>query len=57
MTAFMRATNQAYEREETRASVRQRVVALAMFVLTFVAFALCFGLLILGPHPRAGSAT
>jgi membrane protein len=50
MTAFMRATNQAYEREETRGFVRQRVVALAMFVLTFVAFALCFGLLILGPH-------
>ena len=50
MTAFMRATNQAYEREETRGFVRQRVVALVMFVLAFVAFALCFGLLILGPH-------
>jgi len=50
MTAFMRATNHAYEREETRGFVRQRLVALVMFVLTFLAFALCFGLLILGPH-------
>jgi membrane protein len=50
MTAFMRATNRAYEREETRGFVRQRLVALMMFVLTFLAFALCFGLLILGPH-------
>jgi membrane protein len=50
MTAFMRATNQAYERKETRGFVRQRLVALLMFVLIFLAFALCFGLLILGPH-------
>jgi membrane protein len=50
MTAFMRALNRAYEREETRGFVKQRLLAIAMAGCMLVAFALVFGLLILGPH-------
>jgi membrane protein len=49
MTALMRALNRAYEREETRGFVRQRLSALAMVAVMLVAFALVFGLLVLGP--------
>lgn len=50
MNAVMRALNTAWEREEKRGFVRQRLVALAMFGLALLAFALVFGLLVLGPH-------
>ena len=50
MTALMRALNRAYGREETRSFIRQRLTALAMLALSFVAFSLVFGLLVLGPH-------
>jgi membrane protein len=48
-TAFMRALNRAYDREETRSFLRQRLVALAMVSVMLVAFALVFGLLVMGP--------
>jgi len=48
-TAFMRALNRAYDREETRSFLRQRLVALAMVAVMLVAFALVFGLLVIGP--------
>jgi membrane protein len=48
-TAFMRALNRAYDREETRGFVRQRLVAILMVTVMLVAFALVFGLLVLGP--------
>jgi membrane protein len=48
-TAFMRALNRAYDREETRGFIRQRVVAVLMVTVMLVAFALVFGLLVLGP--------
>ncbi|MEO8291115.1 MAG: YihY/virulence factor BrkB family protein [Gaiellaceae bacterium] len=49
MTAFMRALNRAYDRDESRGFVRQRIVALQMVVAMGVAFLLIFGLLVLGP--------
>jgi membrane protein len=49
MTSFMRAVNKAYDREEERGFVRQRVVAVQMVVALSVAFLLIFGLLVLGP--------
>jgi membrane protein len=49
MTAFMRAMNRAYGREETRSFVRQRLVALEMTAIMAVAFLLVVVLLILGP--------
>jgi membrane protein len=49
MTAFMRAMNRAYDREESRGFVRQRLVAVQMVVAMAVAFLLIFGLLVLGP--------
>jgi len=48
-TAFMRALNRAYDREETRGFVRQRLVAILMVTVMLFAFALVFGLLVLGP--------
>jgi membrane protein len=42
--------NAAYDREETRGFDKRRLTALAMVVLMLVAFGLCFGLLVLGPH-------
>jgi membrane protein len=50
MDTLMWALNTAYEREETRGFVKRRLTALAMVVLMLVAFALVFGLLVLGPH-------
>jgi membrane protein len=49
MTALMRALNRAYDRQETRGFVRQRISAVAMVVVLLVAFALVFGLLVMGP--------
>jgi membrane protein len=49
MTAFIRATNRAYDVEETRGFVKQRLVALEMVVAIAIAFVAVFGLLVLGP--------
>jgi membrane protein len=49
MTSFMRALNRAYDREESRNFVRQRVVAVQMLAAMGAAFLLVFGLLVLGP--------
>ena len=49
MTAFMRAMNRAYGRDETRSFVRQRLIALMMVATITFAFVLVMGLLILGP--------
>jgi membrane protein len=49
MTAFMRALNGAYDREETRNFIKQRLVAVQMVVTLGMAFLLIFGLLVLGP--------
>jgi membrane protein len=50
ITALMRALNRAYDRDETRGFVHQRLTALGMLALAFVAFMLVFGLLVLGPQ-------
>ncbi len=50
MQTLMWALNSAYDREETRGFVKQRLTALLMVVLMLVAFVLAFGLLVLGPH-------
>src|SRR5829696_453273 len=42
MTSLMRALNRAYDRNETRGFVRQRVVAIAMVAIMLTAFALVF---------------
>jgi membrane protein len=49
MQTLMWALNSAYDREETRGFVKRRLIALAMVLLMLVAFALAFGLLVLGP--------
>jgi membrane protein len=49
MTSFMRALNRAYDRKETRGFVRQRIVAIVMVAIMLTAFALVFGLLVMGP--------
>jgi membrane protein len=49
MTSLMRALNRAYDRKETRGFVRQRVVAIVMVAIMLTAFALVFGLLVMGP--------
>ncbi len=50
MDTLMWALNAAYDQEESRGFVKRRLTALAMVVLLLVAFGLCFGLLVLGPH-------
>jgi membrane protein len=50
MTGLMRGLNAAYDRKETRGFVKQRVTALGMLACMLVAFALSFGLLVLGPY-------
>ena len=50
MSAVIRALNRAYDREETRGVVRQRVTALAMLGAALLAFLLAFALLVLGPQ-------
>ena len=59
MQSLMWALNVAEGREETRGFVRRRAVALAMTVVAFVAFALLFCVLVLGPplSSWAGSAS
>ena len=49
MQTLMWALNSAYDREETRGFVKQRLTALVMVVLMLLAFVLVFGLLVLGP--------
>ena len=49
MTAFMRALNKAYDRDESRGFMKQRVVAVQMVAAMGAAFLLVFGLLVLGP--------
>jgi membrane protein len=50
MQTLMWALNSAYDREETRGFIKQRLTALVMVMLILVAFVLAFGLLVLGPH-------
>jgi membrane protein len=50
MQTLMWALNEAYDREETRGFIKRRLTGLIMVVLLLVAFALAFGLLVLGPH-------
>jgi uncharacterized BrkB/YihY/UPF0761 family membrane protein len=50
MTTLMWALNIAFDREESRGFVRQRLVALAMLFLVLLAAILAFVLLVLGPH-------
>jgi membrane protein len=50
MQNVMWALNVAYGREESRGFVKRRLIAAAMAVFALVAFALVFGLLVLGPH-------
>ena len=50
MTTLMWALNIAFDRDEARGFVKQRLVALAMLFLILVAAILAFGLLVLGPH-------
>jgi membrane protein len=50
MTTLMWALNIAYDRDETRGFVKQRLTALAMLVCVGLAVILAFGLLVLGPH-------
>jgi membrane protein len=49
LNALMRGLNRVYDRTETRSFLRQRLTALAMLVFLLLAFALSFGLLVLGP--------
>jgi membrane protein len=49
MTSLMRALNRAYDQDETRGFVRQRLSAVLMVAVMLVAFALIFGLLVMGP--------
>jgi membrane protein len=49
MQTLMWALNSAYDREETRGFVKRRLIALVMVLLMLLAFALAFGLLVLGP--------
>jgi membrane protein len=49
MQNVMWALNAAYERDETRGFVRRRLTAWAMMLFVLLAFALTFGLLVLGP--------
>jgi membrane protein len=50
MQTLMWALNEAYDREETRGFLKRRLTGLAMVLLLVLAFALAFGLLVLGPH-------
>jgi membrane protein len=50
MQNLMWALNIAYDREEGRGFVRRRITALWMVLFALIAFALSFGVLVLGPH-------
>jgi membrane protein len=47
--AVMRALNRVYDCDESRGFVKQRLVGVAMVVVSVLAFVLVFGLLVLGP--------
>jgi membrane protein len=49
MNGLMRGLNRVYDRKETRNFLKQRATALAMLACMLLAFALSFGLLVLGP--------
>lgn len=49
MNALMRGLNHVYGRSETRSFLKQRLTALAILVCLVLAFALSFGLLVMGP--------
>ena len=49
MNALIRGLNRVYGRKETRSFLRQRLAALTMLVCLLLAFALSFGLLVMGP--------
>ena len=49
MNALMRGLNRVYDRVETRSFVKLRLTALTMLVCLLLAFALSFGLLVMGP--------
>jgi membrane protein len=49
MNALMRGLNAVYDSEETRGFLKQRTTALGMLFFLLLAFALSFGLLVLGP--------
>lgn len=49
MNALIRGLNRVYDRDETRGFFKQRLTALGMLVCMLSAFALTFGLLVLGP--------
>jgi membrane protein len=51
--AVMRALNRVYDTDESRGFVKQRLVGLTMVLVGIVAFALVFGLLVLGPKLSA----
>jgi membrane protein len=50
MTGLMRGLNAAYDRKESRSFLKQRITALGMLACMLIAFALSFGLLVLGPY-------
>jgi membrane protein len=50
MQNLMWALNLAYDREETRGFVRRRLTAFVMVFFGLLAFALAFGVLVLGPY-------
>jgi membrane protein len=50
MQNLMWALNIAYDREEERGFIRRRVTALGMVGFALIAFALAFGILVLGPQ-------
>ena len=49
MNALMRGLNRAYDRDESRGFLKQRVTALGMLACMLLAGGLAFGLLVLGP--------
>ena len=49
MNALMRGLNRVYGRKETRSFVKQRLTALTILACLLLAFALSFGLLVMGP--------
>ena len=51
--AVMRALNRVYDTDESRGFVKQRLLGLTMVLVGIVAFALVFGLLVLGPKLSA----
>ena len=50
MQNLMWALNATYDREETRGFLKRRLTAFMMVFFALIAFALLFGVLVLGPH-------